>query len=309
MAAREAMAGAVLAMAVALLAMAANAEVDCSTQLNAMQPCIEYVNSNTSAPPSKPCCTAFNTTQVTMPVCLCQLQQAFSDPATAPGNVTRANEIPSLCAVAVDPSRCPALLGLAPAVAPAVAPVVAPVASPRISPIATPTVAPVGPSPAGADVDCSAEFASLSDCITYVSSNTSTTPPATCCSALLSVHTNKPVCLCQLLQLANDPAQTPAGLNVTKALELPTSCKVNGADVDNCPALLGQPVASPVESPLTAPVPESSPTPEAGAPGVDAGTPAPEATPAVSEPTGNNAATTAASMLLGFTALTLHFFY
>lgn len=302
------MTGAVVAMAVALLwSSMANAEVDCSSEFNAMQPCIVYVNSNTSAPPSKPCCTAFNATQVNTPVCLCQLQQAFSDPATAPGNVTRANLISTLCAVAVDPSRCPALLGLAPAIAPVAAPVIAPVAAPAIAPVAapakSPSLPPVAAAPSGVNVDCSPEFDSLSPCISYVSSNT-TTPPATCCSALLSVHTKEPVCLCQLLQDVNADPSMSSGLNVTKALELPTACKVNGVDVNNCPALLGQPIASP----SAAPGPDSTPTPEGAAPGIGTTTPAPETSPAVTTPPGNGAANTAAaSSLLVVIALTSHF--
>lgn len=298
MAARRAMTGAAavaraapfMAMAVALFLCSASASaetVDCSAQFNAMQPCIEFVNSNDINAPSQQCCTAFKATEINTPVCLCQLQQAFADPATAPGNVTRANQIPSLCAVKVNPSRCPALLGLAPAIPPRAA---------------TP------PTPTGADVDCSPEFDSLSICIAYVSSN-DPTPPAACCTSLLDVHLKKPVCLCQLLQQVNGDPSLTSGLNVTKALDLPNVCKVK-TNADSCSALLGQPVASP----LPAMGPGSAPAPEAGAPGIIVDTPVatPDASPAVTAPSGSGAnpvfgVTAPLVMLVGFVASSLNF--
>ncbi|KAG0609045.1 hypothetical protein M758_8G152600 [Ceratodon purpureus] len=123
--------------------------VDCNVPFNDLMPCIEYVNSNSSAPPTAACCTAFSTTQKQHPECLCQLQQAFADPATAPGNATRATEIPLLCKVSVDYSKCPALLGLPPTSAPAYSPA-SPLTAPRHAPVPAP-----GPAPrTGKDYDC-----------------------------------------------------------------------------------------------------------------------------------------------------------
>lgn len=349
----------------AMVASAAKAPppvADCSTPFNDLMPCIEFVNSNSSAAPNAACCTAFSTTLQQRPECLCQLQQAFADPATAPGNATRAAEIPTLCKVPVDYAKCPALLGLAPAPAPSApaAPVAAPGPGPRtgkdfdctnsinelssclgfvsgdgkggppkdcctaigsvqsrepvcicqlvaqasdgaqyginatlaqslpalchvaantskcstllnsplgLAPAHAPVPAPASPITAPApeqSVDCSSEYALLQSCFPYVMANDSTPPSGECCTSFGSVVASKPVCLCQLLQTvgSGDPATT--GINATRALQLPTVCKV-AIDVGRCPALLGQPVSSPL--PSSGDVPGSSPSGDTISPG------------------------------------------
>ncbi|XP_024357515.1 uncharacterized protein [Physcomitrium patens] len=227
----------IVAVAIALIwcTATASAETDCSTQFNNLAPCFDFVNNNAVKAPSTQCCSAFKTTEAKFPVCLCQLQQTFNDPATAPGNPVRANQIPSACGVAVDPSRCPGLLGLPPTPTPVQAPVATP-----------PTVPPTSAGPSGMNVDCSNEFSELSSCFEYVASNV-TKPTAACCSTLSEVHLNRPVCLCQILKEVNSGDPATAGLNVTKGLELPAACKVD-ANVNSCPALLGEPISSPSPS-------------------------------------------------------------
>lgn len=160
----------------------------------------------------------------------------------------------------------------------------------------------------GADVDCSDQFNALAVCIAYVSSN-DTTPPADCCSALLSVHLNHPVCLCQLLESAQGDPSATGGLNVTKALELPVLCKT-GTDTKRCPALLGSPVGAPAPYSMG---PMYAPVPEAGAPGVPViGPPVGSpnvATPAVAGPDGSGATSIEASFAALVSAFILHFFF
>lgn len=213
---------AALAMVCAVVASAATTPppaADCSVPFNDLMPCIDYVNSNSSEPPSTPCCTAFSSTQKQHPVCLCQLQAAFADPATAPGNVTRADEISKLCKVAVDYSKCPAILGFsAPAPSPTLhspPPHQFPPNTPTISPIHAPTPAP-GPVPLkGSDYDCSNSTGELANCLEFVSGDGKAPPPKECCTAIGSVQAREPVCICQLFSQMNDSAQY--GINATLA--------------------------------------------------------------------------------------------
>lgn len=155
------------------------------------------------------------------------------------------------------------------------------------------------------NVDCSNEFNELASCFAYVTSN-DTKPSTDCCSSLLQVHLNRPVCLCQILNEVNSGDPSTAGINVTKGLGLPAACNVN-ADVNSCPALLGQPMSSPLpESPTTSP----SPTSGAGEPSVVGGGGAPDSSNAGAEPSSATAlhAGTSFSMLLSvFYAALLHF--
>lgn len=274
---------AALAMVCAVVASAATTPppaADCSVPFNDLMPCIDYVNSNSSEPPSTPCCTAFSSTQKQHPVCLCQLQAAFADPATAPGNVTRADEISKLCKVAVDYSKCPAILGFsAPAPSPTLhspPPHQFPPNTPTISPIHAPTPAP-GPVPLkGSDYDCSNSTGELANCLEFVSGDGKAPPPKECCTAIGSVQAREPVCICQLFSQMNDSAQY--GINATLAQSLPQLCKVS-ADMSRCPALLDSPIGSILApspfSPATAPVaPWLGPTP-AHAPILSPSSPAP----------------------------------
>lgn len=250
-------------------------DYNCTDAFNLLTPCVIFVTGDGSGAPPKDCCTSLGTVQSQEPVCLCQLLAQVSNSSQYGVNATLAESLPKLCSVAADTSKCPALLGdilppnPAPVTVPAAAPVVnpsAPVAAPVVNPSA-PVAAPVAassPGPAGSTVDCSNEFTSLQSCFAYVTGNDTTPPSASCCSALGTVVTNKLVCLCQLLQTVGSGDPATSGINATRALELPSVCKVN-SDVSKCPALLGQPVASPTGAP--APVSVASPSSSSTLPG------------------------------------------
>lgn len=239
-------------------------DYNCTDAFNLLTPCVIFVTGDGSGGPPKDCCTSLGTVQSQEPVCLCQLLAQVSNSSQYGVNATLAESLPKLCSVAADTSKCPALLGdiLPPKSAPVTAPAPAPVVSPS-APVAAP-VAASSPGPAGSTVDCSNEFTSLQSCFAYVTGNDTTPPSASCCSALGTVVTNKPVCLCQLLQTVGSGDPTTSGINATRALDLPSVCKVN-SDVSKCPALLGQPVASPTGA--TAPVSVASPPSSSTLPG------------------------------------------
>ncbi|KAL0312805.1 UNVERIFIED_CONTAM: hypothetical protein Sradi_5679800 [Sesamum radiatum] len=83
-----------------------------------------------------------------------------------------------------------------------------------------------------------AECASqLVPCAEYLNS---TTPPASCCTALKIVVTTELDCLCRLY---HTPALFP-GVNITQALMLPKYCDIPG-DVSACDALAPAPSPTP----------------------------------------------------------------
>ncbi|KAH8953279.1 hypothetical protein BDL97_08G016100 [Sphagnum fallax] len=127
------------------------AEVDCSAAFNNLTPCLTYVTANGTQPPASDCCTALSGVQQSQPICLCQLLAQMNDSSQYGVNATKAMELPTICKVHADTSKCSALLQ-SPIASPA-----APVGSPSIpfsaapAPAASrPTVAPhvTAPSPA-----------------------------------------------------------------------------------------------------------------------------------------------------------------
>ncbi|KAL5096430.1 hypothetical protein RYX36_000757 [Vicia faba] len=114
------------------------------------------------------------------------------------------------------------------------------------------------PSPS---VDCSTLVLTMADCLSFVTNDsTITKPEGTCCSGLKSVLKTAPSCLCEAFKSS---AQFGVVLNVSKALTLPSVCKVSAPSLSNC-GLSVTPAAAPGVSPSPAP----SPTAEAVAPGV-----------------------------------------
>ncbi|OAE18991.1 hypothetical protein AXG93_2637s1090 [Marchantia polymorpha subsp. ruderalis] len=109
------------------------------------------------------------------------------------------------------------------------------------------------PAPAP-QLDCTDALTDLLPCLDYVT-NSSPNISAECCTGLGAVKASNPLCLCTFLN-ANQSASL--GINVTRALELPTFCKVqaNPADCGGSPA----PVAAPVPSSGPAP-PNPTPSP------------------------------------------------
>ncbi|CAN1799095.1 Non-specific lipid transfer protein GPI-anchored 31 [Linum perenne] len=85
------------------------------------------------------------------------------------------------------------------------------------------------PAPAA---DCSTVVLSLSDCLNYVlKGSTTTKPEGTCCSGLKSVLKTDAACLCQAFQ-SSGTLGVP--LNMTKALTLPSACKLQAPPMSAC---------------------------------------------------------------------------
>lgn len=85
------------------------------------------------------------------------------------------------------------------------------------------------PSPA---VDCSSLVLNMADCLSYVSNgSTASKPEGTCCTGLKTVLKADAECLCEAFKSS---AQYGVVLNVTKAIYLPTACRVSAPSVSNC---------------------------------------------------------------------------
>ncbi|WJX26308.1 hypothetical protein P8452_15247 [Trifolium repens] len=138
------------------------------------------------------------------------------------------------------------------------------------------------PSPS---VDCTSLVSSLVDCLSFVTNDSTISKPAgTCCSGLKTVLKTAPSCLCEAFKSSS---QFGVVLNVTKALTLPSVCKVTAPSLSNC-GLSDAPAAAPGVS-LS---PGSSPSTEA--PGVT--------TPSSTEPAAGPNGKSAASALLPISA-------
>ncbi|CAH9070673.1 unnamed protein product [Cuscuta europaea] len=110
-------------------------------------------------------------------------------------------------------------------------------------------------APAGAPAapeDCMTELLGMSDCLTYVEAGSNLTKPDKgCCPELKDIVNNHPVCLCKLLA---DPNNNSVGIaiEVKKALNLPTACKIDSLSPSLCSVLginVGVPAPSPAEGP------------------------------------------------------------
>ncbi|KAJ3705648.1 hypothetical protein LUZ61_009353 [Rhynchospora tenuis] len=123
---------------------------------------------------------------------------------------------------------------------------------------------------------CTTTIISMASCLGYISGNSST-PSASCCSALSTVVKNNPQCLCAVL--AGGASSLGVTINNTKALEMPAACKVQTPPVSDCNKVNGAPAEAPAATPAT-PAPKESTTPAAPAPKTSE-TPATPSTPSV----------------------------
>ncbi|XP_020222530.1 non-specific lipid-transfer protein-like protein At5g64080 isoform X2 [Cajanus cajan] len=81
-------------------------------------------------------------------------------------------------------------------------------------------------------VDCTSLALTLSDCLSFVTNDsTATKPTGTCCPSLKSVLKSAPHCLCEALKSSS---QFGIVLNVTKALSLPAACKLSAPSFSSC---------------------------------------------------------------------------
>ncbi|OWM87749.1 non-specific lipid-transfer protein-like protein At5g64080 [Punica granatum] len=119
---------------------------------------------------------------------------------------------------------------------------------------------PHAPAPA---VDCSSLVLTMADCLSFVSNgSTVDKPEGTCCSGLKTVLKTNAECLCEAFRSS---AQLGVILNVTKALALPSACKVPAASAKRCDLSIA-PASSPVLAPESSPAADSSAAPATSEP-------------------------------------------
>ncbi|KAK1280981.1 hypothetical protein QJS04_geneDACA015121 [Acorus gramineus] len=133
-----------------------------------------------------------------------------------------------------------------------------------------------GPAAAPAPgLDCTDALVNLSSCLTYVEEGSNLTRPEKgCCPGLAGLVANTPQCLCQLLSSGE-----AFGLQIdrTKALALPTACRVDTPPISLC-SVFGYPVPSPQMSPVMPPSPAGA-APVGSSPSVGPGGMATTASP------------------------------
>ncbi|KAL3678495.1 hypothetical protein R1sor_021451 [Riccia sorocarpa] len=163
-----------------------------------------------------------------------QCPGAGPSPAAAPPATSPTAPVPATPVSAPVPSGTPVPPTVAPspqsspppATSPSVAPATPPPAlTPTTAPTVAPTVSPVAAPPptvvAAPTADCSSEIRNLDPCLNFVVSGTVDAPSAECCGNFTSVATDSPSCLCSLVNAGSDAIP---GLNVARALQLPTLC-------------------------------------------------------------------------------------
>ncbi|GAU40106.1 hypothetical protein TSUD_389560 [Trifolium subterraneum] len=150
------------------------------------------------------------------------------------------------------------------------------------------------PSPS---VDCSLLVIAMSDCLSFVTNDSTVTKPeGTCCSGFKIVVKSIPSCLCEVFQ---NSAQFGLVLNLTKTLTLPSVCKVAAPSLFNC-GLSDAPAPSPpAPAPGISLSPASSPTPSAEAPAVTTPSMHDPSTQPAAAVTGKSAASTLLPISIG----------
>ncbi|CAN0896126.1 Non-specific lipid transfer protein GPI-anchored 1 [Linum grandiflorum] len=125
--------------------------------------------------------------------------------------------------------------------------------------------------------ECAKDFQSVMTCLAYAQGK-QTTPSKECCDSVTSINTNEPKCLCYIMQQThNGSAQFKSmGIQESKLLQLPTSCRLHNATVSFCPRLLGLPANSPDAAIFTNASSASSTSPTTATPTTTT-TPLPEA--------------------------------
>lgn len=97
---------------------------------------------------------------------------------------------------------------------------------------------------AAADLSsCPSALQKLLPCLSYVQ-GASQVPAASCCSSLLTIHTNTPQCLCELIAASINGTSGLPKMNTTLSLQLGPACNVK-TQPSRCPGLLGIPAGSP----------------------------------------------------------------
>ncbi|XP_015645713.1 non-specific lipid transfer protein GPI-anchored 5 [Oryza sativa Japonica Group] len=123
--------------------------------------------------------------------------------------------------------------------------------------LAASPVAAQGGGGGGGSGSCMTEIISLASCLGYMSGNSSAPKPS-CCTALSSVVTSKPACLCAVL--GGGASSLGVTINNTRALELPAACNVKTPPASQC-STVGVPMPSPATpaTPAAPAVPSETP--------------------------------------------------
>ncbi|KAK4271237.1 hypothetical protein QN277_019959 [Acacia crassicarpa] len=128
--------------------------------------------------------------------------------------------------------------------------------------------------------DCSSLILNMADCLSFVSSGSTTMKPSgSCCSGFKTVLKTSPECICEAFKSSS---QLGVSLNLTKAMTLPAACKLSAPSFSNC-GLSVTPAGAPGMSPsssATAPGMSGSETPSES----PTGAAAPVASPGSSAP-------------------------
>ncbi|CAA7401725.1 unnamed protein product [Spirodela intermedia] len=135
-------------------------------------------------------------------------------------------------------------------------------------------------TPPSTPVDCTTVVYGMMDCLDYVSSGSNQTKPTqACCNGVQSVVQVSPICLCEAVKEGD---AMNLGLNMTRTIDLPATCKISIPDLHNCTDT-PPPSPSPVP-PATAPAtsPAGLSPPQATAPTSEAWAPGPSASGALS---------------------------
>ncbi|OMO68166.1 hypothetical protein CCACVL1_20047 [Corchorus capsularis] len=141
------------------------------------------------------------------------------------------------------------------------------------------------PTPSSFSVECTSLILKMSDCFPFVASGSQVSEPKdSCCSGFQTVLKEDPKCLCEALKSSGSMA---VSINVTKALTLPSACKVSAPSASNCGTAVSPAGAPGVQPSETAgassassegakemtPAPGSSGTPSASSQGAKEVTP------------------------------------
>ncbi|KAI3806480.1 hypothetical protein L1987_22387 [Smallanthus sonchifolius] len=133
-----------------------------------------------------------------------------------------------------------------------------------LSPMGAPMMSPGTPMPMKPALapapDCLTALTNVTDCLTFVQDGSNlTVPDKACCPEFAGLLESNPICLCELIGQAKNYA-----VNVTKALTLPSVCKVQAPPVSACPAPTPSSESEAPGSASEAPGSEAGPGPNGG---------------------------------------------
>ncbi|KAL7135096.1 hypothetical protein ABFS83_11G070600 [Erythranthe nasuta] len=92
-------------------------------------------------------------------------------------------------------------------------------------------------------VKCSSEFTKVTPCLPFVTAKAAA-PSKDCCSSVEDLKESDPACLCYIIQQIHNgtnAAVKSMGVQESRLLQLPSSCKLANASVAECPKLLHLP--------------------------------------------------------------------